>query len=662
MTDYRSLTAEEISRLEAQGCSAADWNRIKVAPRFVPDHVLDVRFSGDIRLGVFEGGFTLPGGVERSAGLYHATLHNVTVGDGCCIEWVKNCIANYEIGRSSFISNVDTMLVEGDTSFGNGVEVAVLSETGGREVLIYDTLSSHEAYMMAFYRHRPQLIAQMKKLIAAYVRQCTSSRGSVGEKVMIQGAGRIENVRIGDCCTITGAGRLKNGSVNSTADAPVTVGYGVLCDDFIISSGAKVTDGAMLTRCFVGQATHIGHGYSAADSLFFCNCQEENGEACAIFAGPFTVTHHKSTLLIGGMFSFMNAGSGSNQSNHMYKLGPSHQGILERGSKTASSSYILWPARIGAFSMVIGHHVTHPDTADLPFSYLIEDKGVAYLVPGVNLRSVGTARDADKWPKRDGRTGSLLLDKIHFGLLTPYTVQKMLDGIRLLKKLEAEMKPDAPLCVYQGMMLRRQSLQRGIVLYEAAVSKFFGDQLLQRLEKAGKDTVEDVRKVLKPETETGTGQWVDLSGLLAPKSETDRLIAAIEQGQVDDTDQLQKELDGLYRNYEAYAWKWTAAEIQKAYGWAVETASVENLCKLIRRWLESVIWLDGQIYADGQKEFSEQTMIGFGLDGNDIDRVNDFEAVRGTADTNAFMEAILADKELTEEKGNEWISRLQGLS
>ena len=69
--------------------------------------------------------------------------------------------------------------------------------------------------------------------------------------------------------------------------------------------------------------------------------------ACSIFAGPYTVTHHKSTLLIAGLYSFMNAGSSSNQSNHMYKLGPVHQGILERGTKTTSNSYIVFPARIG---------------------------------------------------------------------------------------------------------------------------------------------------------------------------------------------------------------------------------------------------------------------------------------------------------------------------
>ena len=280
--------------------------------------------------------------------------------------------------------------------FGNGVEVSVLNETGGREVMIHDRLSAHQAYIMALYRHRPQLIERMKALIEAYADEHASDVGTIGSHVTIVNSGYIKNVRIGDYCEIEGAGRLKNGSINSNVADPVHIGYGVVCDDFIISSGSHIEDGTMITRCFVGQACHMGHNYSASDSLFFSNCQEENGEACAIFAGPFTVTHHKSTLLIAGMFSFMNAGSGSNQSNHMYKLGPIHQGALERGAKTTSDSYILWPARIGAFSLVMGRHVNHPDTSDLPFSYLIEDKNTTYLAPGVNLRSVGTIRDAQK--------------------------------------------------------------------------------------------------------------------------------------------------------------------------------------------------------------------------------------------------------------------------
>ena len=318
MNKYRKLSEQEILQLQEHSCTAENWNDIEVAPYFTPDYVYYTRFSGKVKLGAFEGEFTLAGGMKKHAGLYHTTLHNVTVGNHCCIENVKNYIANYTIGDYVFIENVDIILVDGKSRFGNGVEVAVLNETGGREVMIHDRLSAHQAYIMALYRHRPVLIERMRTIIEKYADENASEMGTIGDYVTIVDSGYIKNVKIGDYCKIEGAGRLKNGSLNSNEEAPVHVGYGVICDDFIISSGSHVEDGTMLTRCFIGQACHLGHNYSASDSLFFSNCQEENGEACAIFAGPFTVTHHKSTLLIAGMFSFMNAGSGSNQSNHMY--------------------------------------------------------------------------------------------------------------------------------------------------------------------------------------------------------------------------------------------------------------------------------------------------------------------------------------------------------
>ena len=236
-------------------------------------------------------------------------------------------------------------------------------------------------------------------------------------------------------------------------------------------------------RCFIGQACYFSHLFSAHDSLFFSNCQGENGEACAVFAGPYTVTMHKSSLLIAGMFSFLNAGSGSNQSNHLYKLGPIHQGIVERGSKTTSDSYILWPAKIGAFSLIMGRHVNHPDTSDLPFSYLIEKNNQTYLVPGVNLRSVGTIRDALKWPKRDKRTDPHQLDCINFNLLSPYSIQKMLTGMEVLNSLRQVSGETSEEYAYQSARIKNSSLEKGLVLYAKAVNKFLGNSLIKRLER-----------------------------------------------------------------------------------------------------------------------------------------------------------------------------------
>ena len=661
MTTYRTLTSDEINRLEAQACTAADWNEVQVAEGFTTDYIHHTRFSGQIRLGRFEGEFRLAGGVCKHAGLSYATLHNVTVGNNCFIENVKNYIANYDIDDSTYIENVDIILTDKKSRFGNAVEVSVLNETGGREVMIHDHLSAHQAYIMALYRHRPLLIERMKALIEAYAETNAADRGTIGKHVTIVNAGYIKNVRIGDYCEIEGAGRLKNGSVNSNASDPVHIGYGVVCDDFIISSGAHIEDGTMITRCFVGQACRMGHNYSASDSLFFSNCQEENGEACAIFAGPFTVTHHKSTLLIAGMFSFMNAGSGSNQSNHMYKLGPIHQGALERGAKTTSDSYILWPARIGAFSLVMGRHVNHPDTSNLPFSYLIEDKNTTYLVPGVNLRSVGTIRDAQKWPKRDLRKDPVRLDQINYNLLSPYTIQKMMKGRDILKELERVSGETSETYAYQSARIKNSALSKGIKFYETAIHKFLGNSIIKRLETIRFQNDEEIRQRLMPDTPVGKGEWVDISGLIAPKSEIERLMEDIETGTLHTVKQIHDRFADMHAHYYTYEWTWAYEKMLEFYHLDANQITAADIVLIVQQWRESVVWLDSMVYEDAKKEFSLTSMTGFGADGSKAEQQLDFEQVRGVFESNPFVTAVLEHIQVKTALGNELIDRLSGL-
>lgn len=659
---FRSLTESEVKQLEQQGCIAESWGDIMVTEGFDASKVVNSRFSGSIRLGNFSGEFTLAGGIKKISGIRNATLHNVTVGNGCCIENVKNYIANYVIADNVFIENVDCMVVDCLSSFGNGTQVSVLSETGGREVIIHDNLSAHEAYIAAMYRHRPDLAARMKELVIKYSQENSSDYGYVGNNSVIVDTGYIKNVRVGSFCSIEGAGRLKNGSVNSNEFDPVHIGYGVICDDFIISSGSHVEDGTTLTRCFVGQACHLGHNYSASDSLFFSNCQEENGEACAIFAGPFTVTHHKSTLLIAGMFSFMNAGSGSNQSNHMYKLGPIHQGIMERGAKTASDSYILWPARIGAFSLVMGRHVAHPDTTNLPFSYLIEEKNTTYLMPGVNLRSVGTIRDAQKWPKRDKRKDKHLMDKINYNLLSPYTIQKMFKGRDILRELARVSGETSDTYSYQSAKIKNSSLNKGIRFYETGINKFLGNSVIKRLEIIQFENDEQIRERLKPDTAVGSGEWVDVSGLIAPRSEIDRLIADIENGTLDSVDKIDLRFTEIHQNYYTYEWTWAYEMMLDFYGLKADEITSKDIINIVEKWKESVIGLDKQVYEDAKKEFSLSAMTGFGADGSREEQRLDFEQVRGYFESNPFVEAVLEHIRVKGELGDELISRMNKVS
>ena len=658
---YRQLTSAEIAQLEAQGCNAENWAEVEVAQEFDPRYVRNTRFSGHNRLGVFRREIEMPGGLKVHSGIYNATLHNCEVGDDAHLYNIHNYIANYRIGRDTCIENVNAILVDGKTTFGNGVRVPVMNEGGGREIPIFNELSASLAYILTLYRHRPKMIHEVERLIDAYAETQASEVGYIGDHVRILNCGSIKNVKVGDYAELTGVSRLKNGTINSNEYAPVRLGSGVKCVDFIIASGVEIGDSTLVDKCFVGQGCVFDKHYSAGESLFFSNCQGMHGEACAIFAGPYTVTHHKSTLLIAGMFSFLNAGSGSNQSNHMYKLGPIHQGIAERGAKTTSDSYLLWPSKIGAFSLVMGRHTHHADTSELPFSYLIENNSESYLVPGANLRTVGTIRDAQKWPKRDNRKDPHRLDQINFNLLSPYTVQKMWRGREVLNELQALSGENTEVYGYRNCKIRNSSLRHGRELYTIGIQKFLGNSLISRLEKTEWHTLAEMRAALRPDSAAGSGDWVDLAGLIAPKSEVSRLLNDIEKGGLTLED-IQARLVQLHANYYSYEWTWALEKLEQVWGCSVEEVSLEQICMTVNQWLEAVVNLDHMVYDDARKEFDLNSQTGFGVDGDREQAEADFEEVRGSFESNSFVKAVLEHIERKTALGEKMLERLSAVN
>ena len=658
MKTYRQLTKKEITSLTLQGCLAEDWNQIKVTPDFNSQFVVNVHFSGEIFLEGFQKIFELPGGVKKHAGIYNCCLHNVMVEKDVYINRIHNYIANYTIGESSYIENVNLLVVDCWSTFGNGVRVPVMNEGGGREIPIFDYLSAPLAYILTLYRHRPVLIQNLQKLIDDYASSIGSSKGSIGQNVHIINCGTIRQVRIGNYANIEGASVLFNGSINSTALAPITIGAGVKCNDFIISSGVSITDSTLVSRCFIGQGCILGKHYSALDSLFFSNCQGMHGEATAIFAGPYTVSHHKSTLLIAGMFSFLNAGSGSNQSNHMYKLGPIHQGMAERGAKTTSDSYLLWPAKIGVFTLVMGRHTKHSDTSDLPFSYLIEKGTESILVPAINLRSVGTIRDAQKWPKRDNRKDTRKLDPINFNLLSPYTIQKMIKGVEILRKLQKISGETTEIYTYQNCTIKKLALLKGIELYKMGICKFLGNSLISRLNETEFSNIKEIRQHLIPNTQIGQGEWIDLAGLIAPKSEVENLIKKIEVGTIN-LSEIQLEFEKMHQEYYTYEWTWAKEKLEIHWGKPIEEVTIDEIISMIELWKKSVITLDELIYEDAKKEFNLNAKTGFGVDGDEEQKNLDFESVRGSFENNPFVLEVINHIKVKRELGDRLILRLE---
>ena len=517
------------------------------------------------------------------------------------------------------------------------------------------------AYIMAFYRHRDHLPESIECMIKKYSEDLRSTTGYIGAYSKILNCSQIKNVRIGSYAYLQGVSRLCEGSINSNQYDPIKFGYNVVAENFIVSSGSEVSDHTVISNCFVGQGCILSKHYSAIHSLFFANCQGFNGEACSIFAGPFTVTHHKSTLLIAGMFSFANAGSGSNQSNHMYKLGPIHHGIVERGSKTTSDSYLLWPAKIGPFTLVMGRHYKNTDTSHMPFSYLIESKDESWLAPGVNLRSVGTIRDAMKWPRRDKRKDTKLHDPINFNLLSPYTIQRMINGKDILEQIRRISGETTETYTWETTFITRSALIRGIQLYEMGIIKFLGNSLISRIVKCKPVSLDQLRKCLVPESDIGKGDWIDMSGLIAPKAEIEKLIYHLKIGVVNKLEEIEQFFWDVFNNYYEFEWTWASVLLEKYIGEPLSEVDSNDLIKVIEQWKDAVIGLDKLLYEDARKEFRLSAMTGFGTDGDTQDKELDFIKVRGTFEKNTFVNEILEHIRKKSELGEKSIALLNSL-
>lgn len=662
-TSYRLLTQEEKKRLQDNRCTSESWDTVYVKDPFEPARIKNAGFSGRIYLGTFSKTITLKSGMKMPCGIYDAELHNVTVGDNVLIKKINHHIANYDIGNDTVIINTEIITVDEETSFGNGAEAVVINEGGGREIPIYDTLSAHTAYLIALYRHRKVLITKLQQMIQEYVEGKTSSHGTIGSHVHINNCQILRNVHIDSYTVLEGVGELSNGTIRSCVEDPSYVGINVIAKDFIICEGGSVSENTIIDHCFVGQATQLSKQYSAENSVFFANCGGYHGEACSIFAGPYTVTHHKSTLLIACLVSFLNAGSGSNQSNHMYKLGPNHQGVIERGSKTASNSYMLWPMKVGAFTLIIGRHYGNSDTTEFPFSYLIEHDGESLLIPAINLRSIGTIRDSRKWPKRDNRKAPVKFDHLNFHLLSPFTIKNVIEGQNKLRDIKRRAGHSTQTYYYNGVKIRRSALDKGIDIYDTAITRYLGNIVVNFLRKYDFQTIDELKAILTPQpfAASGAGTWLDIVGLIAPKAEIESVIHEVEQGRIKTTGELDARFSEINAQFEQFELAWVMRKIEDTYRLSLQQFTQEIFTTIITKWIKAVAVLDEMRCSDAEKEFAQTARVGYALNDGETERDAEYLEINGDVNDNDFIIELrerLQAKQLTAGQLIDKISKL----
>lgn len=630
----RTLTPSEITRLEENRCHAEDWQKITVGENFSADRLYDVQFIGECSIGSNSDTVTTDMGFELPTGIRHARIINSTIGDNTLVENVSAFICNADIGDNCIVNNVSVIQTTEGTTFGQGNTISVMNESGEGNVVLYSGLTSQIAALTvlppclgeqyddgdATIEARRQAKDAVRRMVMEEVMSRMPKRTLIEDNVRITDTIEITNSWITQWTEVRGAQRISETTLWSRQDNSVFVGAGAILDGCIVTLGSSVSNNAIAKNCFIGENSTLTDGFSATDSLFFANSYMANGEACAAFCGPFSVSHHKSTLLIGGMYSFYNAGSGTNFSNHAYKMGPIHYGIMERGAKTASGAHILWPAHIGAFTMCMGKIATHPDTSALPFSYVIGDGTDTYIVPARNIATVGTYRDAAKWPRRDMRPQGSRRSMVDTEWLNPSTMTKVVEAKVTLEALRDQKGAREVYETADGSLIKRSALEKGISLYTLAIKLYLDRHLQGADEEADYNTSFDdtpASQTFGRPLSRGASLFADLSGMQISNASVMRIVDAITSGDIDTTEDL---MAGICRYYDGGSLD-TAIDRKLAlriadaiYGW--NSMDADDRRRLIGSCHEARHeWYD-MIRRDAEREYElgdvdENTLNGF---------------------------------------------------
>lgn len=564
----RRLTKEETERLIGQGCYAADWEKIEIEEEMDIAGIRNVHFGGSVRIGV---GTTI----------YNAYIENCEIGRENVIRNIHQELSGYKTEENVEIVDCGSIRSEKDATFGIGHEVAPVNEAGGREVRLSEHLTSNIAYIVAMHRYKKETIEGYNRIVE---REAEEIRGNavIGANTKIKGVKKICDVRVGRYATIENASALINGTILSEKIEPTYIGTDVYCKDFVVAEGAKVDTGAEMHSCYVGQCSIVGAKFFGENCLVFANCQLLNGEAVAAFCGPFTVSHHKTSLLIAGYYSYFNAGSATNASNHHYRLGPSHQAVYDRGTKTGSGSYVLEPAHIGAYTMVVGHHKGNPDSSVLPFSYLINKGEESYILPAQNMKTIGLFRDEQKWKTRDKREKSIVRDITTVDVFNPMTISAVLEAVRFAD--EQMEKTDGDTIVYKGTRIQKGLMRRARKSYQDIAEAYIAEHADTSI------------------TANAPKRWCDCGGMIISKERLDAIEEKMGRGEYESVADIAKDFETYQKEYEKEVGAWCSTLL---------TAPIEEMRA---KAAETYRGMMNSIIADAEKELTARLATGYGAD------------------------------------------------
>ncbi len=149
--------------------------------------------------------------------------------------------------------------------------------------------------------------------------------------------------------------------------------------------------------------------------------------------------------------------------------------------------------------------------------------------------------------------------------------------------------------------------------------------------------------------------------MVAPAGVIEKVLDNVRNGKVKSLSEFFAQLKEVHEKYDLYARSWCMDLIEKEMDIDFNKITKEQFVQMISDWKESSVTFNELVMEDAYKEFSEKSRIGYGIDGDETIRDQDFEAVLGRYEENKFVNELKKESETIKEKADQIISEIEDL-
>jgi len=437
------LDKKEIEKLKENNNYALNWEKLKKCGDLNLNNIRNNIFSGDIIICDNNSKYN-DYGIELPCGIFNSTIQDSIIDKGVLIKDTK-ILKNYYIGKNSLLLNNGVISYKEDSTIGNGIEISVGIETGGREVLSYAELNIKEAELIATNRGDKTLLSDYEKFIKNYMEKITLKKGIISNSAKITNNKEIQDVFIGTASIISGSNAVRNATILSNQEEVTEIMDGAYIENAIIQWGCEVASMGIVVNSVMTEHSHVERHGKVTDSILGPNTGIGEGEVTASLVGPFVGFHHQS-LLIAAIWpdGKGNIGYGANVgSNHTSKA-PDQEIFPGEGLFFGLGVNIKFPSDFtkAPYSIVATGVTALPQKVEFPFSLInspaarIENVSPAYneIIPAWVLSDniFTIKRNEGKYKKRNKAKRTNLI----FEVFRPEIVDLMIESRKKLLSIQ----------------------------------------------------------------------------------------------------------------------------------------------------------------------------------------------------------------------------------